>query len=41
MSNQLHRRLPREFIEGILEAFNEHRIGEDRARQILAQVRQI
>jgi len=35
MSNQLHRRLPREFIEGILEAFNEHRIGEDRACKIL------
>jgi transposase InsO family protein len=35
MFNQLHKRLPREFIEGLLEAFNEHRIGEDRACQVL------
>lgn len=30
MSIQLHKRLPREFIEGILEAFDGYRIGEDR-----------
>ena len=35
MSIQLHKRLPREFIEGILEAFNDHRIGEDCACKIL------
>jgi hypothetical protein len=35
MSVQLHKRLPGEFIEGILEAFNDHRIGEDRAWEIL------
>jgi hypothetical protein len=35
MPIQLHKRLPREFIEGILEAFNDHRIGEDRACELL------
>jgi hypothetical protein len=35
MSTQLHKRLPQEFIEGVLEAFNEHRIGEDRACEML------
>jgi len=35
MPNQLHKRLPREFIEGVLEAFNDHRIGEERACEAL------
>jgi hypothetical protein len=35
MPIQLHKRLPREFIEGVLEAFNEHRVGEDRACEML------
>lgn len=35
MSTQLHKRFPREFVEGILEAFNDQRIGEERAREML------
>ena len=35
MPIQLHKRLPQEFIQGVLEAFNDHRMGEDRACQML------
>lgn len=35
MSDQLHKRLPQEFVLGILEAFNDHRIAEERACQVL------
>ena len=35
MSDQLHKRLTQEFVLGILEAFNDHRIAEDRACQVL------
>ena len=35
MPNQLRKRLPREFNEGVLEAFNDHRIGEERACETL------
>jgi len=35
MGDQLHRRLPQEFVEAVLEAFNEHRISEPRACELL------
>lgn len=31
MSSQLHKRLPKSFVEEILEAFNDHRISEEKA----------
>jgi len=35
MGQQLHRRLPPELVEAVLEAFNEHRIAEQRACELL------
>jgi hypothetical protein len=35
MGEQIHRRLSKEFVEGVLEAFNDHRIGEEKAREML------
>lgn len=35
MKNQLHKRLPLEFVEDILRAFNEHRLSEDKACELL------
>jgi hypothetical protein len=35
MSRQLHKRLPKEFVEKILEAFNDHRIAEEKACELL------
>lgn len=35
MAEQIHKRLSKEFVEGVLEAFNEHRIGEEKACEIL------
>lgn len=35
MGIQLHKRLPKELVMEILEAFNEHRIGEERACELL------
>ena len=35
MTQQLHKRLSQEVVEKVLEAFNEHRISEDEASQML------
>ena len=35
MSRQLHKRLSKEFVESILEAFNDHRIAEEKACDLL------
>jgi hypothetical protein len=35
MGEQIHKRLSKEFVEGVLEAFNDHRIGEEKACEIL------
>lgn len=35
MGEQMHKRLSKEFVEGVLEAFNEHRIGEEKTCEIL------
>jgi len=35
MAEQIHKRLSKEFVEGVLEAFNDHRIGEEKACEIL------
>ena len=35
MSPQLHKRLPMSFVEEILEAFNDHRISEEKACEML------
>ena len=35
MSKQLHKRLSKEFVEEILEAFNDHRIAEEKACELL------
>jgi hypothetical protein len=35
MSRQLHKRLPKEFVEEILEAFNDQRIAEEKACALL------
>ena len=35
MSPQLQKRLPKSFVEGILEAFNDHRISEEKAYEKL------
>jgi len=35
MDKQLHKRLSKEFVEGVLEAFNDHRIGEEKACEML------
>jgi hypothetical protein len=35
MSRQLHKRLSKEFVEEILEAFNDHRIAEEKACELL------
>lgn len=35
MSAQLHRRLSQSFVEEILEAFNDHRISEEKACELL------
>ena len=35
MSRQLHKRLSKEFVENILEAFNDHRIAEEKACELL------
>lgn len=35
MGEQIHKRLSKEFVEGVLEAFNEHRIGEEKTCEIL------
>jgi hypothetical protein len=35
MSAQLHKRLPKSFVEEILEAFNDHRISEEKACEML------
>lgn len=35
MGEQIHKRLSKEFVEGVLEAFNDHRIGEDKAYELL------
>lgn len=35
MKSQLHKRLPLEFVLGVLEAFNEHRLSEEKACELL------
>ena len=35
MSAQLHRRLSQSFVEEILEVFNDHRISEEKACELL------
>lgn len=35
MGEQIHKRLSKEFVGGVLEAFNDHRIGEQKACEIL------
>jgi len=35
MGDQLHRRLSREFVDAVLEAFNDHRLSETRACELL------
>jgi len=35
MSAQLYKRLPKSFVEEILEAFNDHRISEEKACEML------
>ena len=35
MGEQIHKRVSKEFVEGVLEAFNDHRIGEEKAREML------
>lgn len=35
MGEQLHKRLPKEFVEEVLEAFNERRLTEERACELL------
>jgi hypothetical protein len=35
MGDQIHKRLSKEFVEGVLEAFNDHRIGEEKACEML------
>jgi len=35
MSRQLHKRLSKEFVEEILDAFNDHRIAEEKACELL------
>jgi len=35
MGQQLHKRLPKEFVEEALEAFNEKRLTEERACELL------
>ena len=35
MGEQIHKRVSKEFVEGVLEAFNDHRIGEEKASEML------
>jgi hypothetical protein len=35
MGEQIHKRLSKEFVEGVLEAFNDHRIGEEKICEML------
>lgn len=35
MKSQLHKRLSLEFVKGVLEAFNEHQLGEEKACELL------
>ncbi|MGB9764293.1 MAG: hypothetical protein ACPLZD_02930 [Candidatus Saccharicenans sp.] len=35
MKNQLHKRLPLELVEDVLRAFNEHRLSEEKACELL------
>ena len=35
MKTQLHKRLPHDFVEDILEAFNSHRLSEEKACELL------
>jgi len=35
MGEQIHKRLSKEFVEGVLEAFNDHQIGEKKACELL------
>jgi hypothetical protein len=35
MGEQIYRRLSEEFVEDVLEAFNDHRIGEEKTCGIL------
>lgn len=35
MGEQIHKRHSKEFVEGVLEAFNEHRISEEKACELL------
>jgi hypothetical protein len=39
MKSQLHKRLPQDFVEKILEAFNSHRINEEKACELLGNKR--
>ncbi|MBW2036447.1 MAG: hypothetical protein JRI41_03050 [Deltaproteobacteria bacterium] len=35
MGEQLHKRHSQEFVEGVLEAFNDHRLSEEKACELL------
>ena len=39
MKSQLHKRLPQDFVEEILEAFNSHRLSEEEACELLGLTR--
>ncbi|RLE02191.1 MAG: hypothetical protein DRJ11_07860 [Candidatus Aminicenantes bacterium] len=35
MGEQFHKRHTKEFVEGVLEAFNDHRLNEEKACELL------
>ncbi|MBS3818073.1 hypothetical protein KGY73_00995 [bacterium] len=35
MSKQIHKRLSKKFVENILEAFNDHRIAQEKVWELL------